>query len=334
MHPWLTELKRHYGLECTLCQPQGPAWKIHTHSGVFLLKKTTRSPQQLLWLADSIESLCQAGLKGLIPLLRTRSRQPYCELPTGRYIVMPWVNGAHPSFSNPNHWKRTAALLANLHRIAQTALPSVPPFPDLMEVYQQKRQFLQTLIARLKRENHLNRIDRGILRWSDHFLIQADTALKILETHPFTKEPRLYSEVGFCHKDPAPRNIIIQNNQWVLIDYELSAIDWFPVELATLIQRAMAANDWQPDCFNSICETYHRERPLTEEAVSFIRISLCFPHRFWRLCSQRFEEKLPWTEGHFQRKFWHLFDEEPRRAQLLQSWFPTMPLPSVGAKNN
>lgn len=330
MNPWPRELKHHYGLECTLCQPQGPVWKVHTHSGVFLLKKTTRSPEDLFWLANSLETLCKAGFKGLIPLLRTRSHQPYCELSDGRYMVMPWVNGTHPSFSTPNHWKRTAALLGSLHRLAQETLYPEPPPPKLIDAYKQKRLFLQTLIDHLKASKHLNRIDRGILRWSDHFLTQAGIALELLDDHPLAKEFFPQSEAGFCHKDPAPRNIIIQNSQWVLIDYDLSAIHWFPAELATLIQRVLITNHWQPNCFDSICEAYHRERPLTETTITLIRILLCFPHRFWRLCSQRFEEKLSWTEGHFQRKFWHVFDEESRRAQLLQSWFPTMPLPATG----
>lgn|GEM_PF-689898 len=333
VNPWTMELKRYYGFECILCQPQGQVWKVHTHSGVFLMKKTSRSPEQLFWLADSIETLNKAGFRGLIPLVRTRTHRPYCDLPGRRYIVMPWVNGTHPSFANPNHWKRTAALLANLHRTAQRALPSEAAPPNLLEIYRGKRQFLQTLADRLKAMNGLNRIDRGILRWSRHFLAQADIALELLESHPLAKEPGVRREAGFCHKDPAPRNIIIQGSQWVLIDYELAAVDWFPSELATFIRRVMAANDWRDDCFELICEAYHRERPLTEDAKTLIRILLCFPQPFWRLCNQRFEERLSWTEGHFQRKFWHLFDEEPRRAHLLQRWFPAMPLPAAGAKN-
>lgn len=317
-------IRRHYNLNPVELKPRGPVWRVQTTSGSFLLKKMGCPETHLIWLADAIQKLTDGGFNGLTPIIPAKSGLPYVVMQDRNYILTKWHSGVHPSFTLPAHVKQTSDLLGRLHSTSlKTLQPEVKP-PDPVDAFRSKLLFLETLEPVVQKAPTSNRIDRSILLWKRHFLRQARFCLDRLVLWQRKHQTKQTLAWGFCHKDPAPHNIIIQNTGWLLIDYELSATDYFITDLVTLIHRVLSLNRWDRSMLNLICEAYAAERALSEEEYSFILTALCFPRKFWRLCSQRFEEKLDWTEKHWQSKFWSLYDEEPRRMAFLKYYFPDL----------
>jgi CotS family spore coat protein len=323
MEIFLKAIKNEYGIYASRLQPFHSLWKLTSPQGTFLLKKTARPMEDLFWLHRQLHELIRIGFTGIVPLLASRNGVPGLDTPRGNYILIPWQPGKKPDFANKNHLNQTARFWGELHQAAQNApvianTPASNPFSEL----EAKTALITTTMEQLQACPTGNRIDRTICKWGGYFQAQALTSLKHLSRLGFDQWIRTTAAMGFCHNDPAPGNIIFQNKNWHLIDFELAAPGIFLMELVLLLQRALRANRWEAQLPESLLEAYFTVNPRRREERQFLPALLCFPRSFWRFCRQRFVEKLGWSEKHYQSRLWELTTVEPLRANFLRQWFP------------
>lgn len=253
---------------------------------------------------------------------------PYFSYNNQYYQLFQWRHGQHPSFTEPDSIRKCACLFANLHRVSILLgkLEGHDP-PDLIATLKQRIGFIEQTVSHLKQRSELNRIDRAILNWSDYFLAQARYSISgLIKTEPMPSSKHL---LGFCHNDPAPRNIIIQNDCWSLIDFDLSAWGLCINEAAKLAGRVLQANSWRPEIFRLTVDSYSGARKMTDWEYKVLPYLLCFPQHFWRILSQRWEEKLKWTEQRFASRLWKITATERERQIFLKSCLPELALPEL-----
>jgi CotS family spore coat protein len=322
MNELLKTIKKEYGINADRLQPFHALWKLTGAQGTFLLKRTHCPTKQLVWLHRQLQELKQVGFNGIVPMRLTGEGAPAISDSRGTYIITPWQPGNPPSFNNHNHLKQTAGFWGELHQAAQDArIEEAPPVSEPCADLQAKTALITTTLQQLRARPSNNRIDRTICKWGDYFLSQAATSLEHLKKLGFDQWSRTTAAQGFCHNDPAPGNIIIQNKNWYLIDFELSRPGLFLMELTLLIQRALRARQWEPQLAELLLEAYYPVNHPRREERQFLPALLCFPRAFWRLCQQRLDETLNWSEKHFQSRLWELTTSEPLRSQFLQHCF-------------
>ncbi|TCL58268.1 CotS family spore coat protein [Hydrogenispora ethanolica] len=322
MQDFILALNKGYGINITALKPRGPVWKVVASQGAFCLKRTKQDHSHLLWLAKTIDDLITAGFDGLLPLLLTVQGSPYWKYNNQLFILTRWLEGEKPNFTSFKQRQTFAQLYAKLHcTSAMLSMESGPSRPDWSVEYQKRAAFLKSLKLVIPNQKKLNRTDRTILSWLDYFGTQAEFAIHGLFMNQFDFWNNQPTAGGFCHNDPAPANIIIERS-WFLIDYELSKNDLFIRELATLLLRMLRMNRWNHRIFEELCEGYQRERNMSEEELRFLPYLLAFPHGFWRICSQRFEENLPWSERKFASRIWELVALEKERSSFLREIIP------------
>ncbi len=290
---------------------------------MFALKLTEKTSEQLKQLVQVIDDYRKAGFTNLTPVIAAKSGEPFALIYDRHYLLSPWLEGQNPDFTNSNHLQMVAKVLGRFHNFSEIVTQHQYQFDRLIhDELHEKNNFLKDLANRLNRTGDLNRIDRAILKWSNHFIAQAEFCIdKLAEPEINQREPRSLP-AGFCHNDPSSRNIIIRNGQLFLIDFELAAPGFFIKELAKFMVRGLQANHWDYSLTRPLLEAYSTERALSVLENCFFPYLCAFPQNFWRLCSQRFQERLPWTETHFQKKLWNITNAEPDRIKYLQKILP------------
>lgn len=327
----LEGIRRSYPITISKMKPFGSIWKVDGSSGLFALKQTRQNPSQILQLAQTIASLRDSGFPNLMTLLDAISGRPYALIVNQYYLLSPWLDGGNPDFTNQLHLQMVAKLYGEFHRIAMNlrtynnADAGHDPVKALRDEFIAKNEFLTDLADSLRRREKLNRIDRLILKWSDHFIRQANFCIDRLEVSGLTEWSPKKAAQGFCHNDPAPRNIIIKDRRLFLIDFELAAPGLFIKEVAKLLIRALQANRWSPRIIDPVIEAYTSQRELTMLEMEILPYLCSFPQNFWRLCSQRFQERLSWTETHFHKKLWEITNAELIRLPCLSCLAPDLP---------
>ena len=310
-----------FDISAALLKPFGPIWRVHSAKGAFGLKRTGSSAKRLIRIGEILSQIYEAGFRSLILPEISKNKLPYFEFDNHYYQLFRWRQGNHPSFTETESIKECVRFFAGLHRISNSVLKSEEcKTKDLIADLEQRTVFLEKTISLLKKKSPINRIDRGMLRWCDYFLAQARYSLSGLEEPD--KSVSCSTLIGFCHNDPAVRNIIVENGQWFLIDFELSATGLLVTETAKLACRILQSNDWRPQIFDLIIDAYNRERTITNWEQKMLPYLICFPHSFWRICRQRFEEKLKWRQRRFADRFWKITNAEPQRLLLLRSILP------------
>lgn len=320
-------------------KPWGPVWKVDTPSGMYALKRTRQQPSQILQFAEFLNDLRNSGFPNAMTICPTRSGQPFARILNENYILSPWIEGENPEFTNQRHLQMAAKLYGRFHRVSQTiSLPeeadTAPsePIRAIQNEFLEKRAFLITISDSLSGKENPNRIDRHLLRWSGYFIRQAGFCIGQLAGLKPDEWSKKNTGQGFCHNDPAPGNIIIRNRELYLIDFELAAPGLYIKEAAKLLVRALQANQWPPGLIPLIIEAYTAERELSKEEMLLLPYLCAFPQGFWRFCSQRFQEQLPWAETRFQKKLWEITSAEPARLNCLRNLIPELPdLPEPAA---
>lgn len=313
-------------------KPWGPVWKVDTPSGVYALKRTRKQPAQILQLVRTMECLRDSGFPNMVSFRADQSGRPFTCIHNNNYLLSPWLEGEHPDFTNQRHLQLAAGLYGRFHQVSQTiAFPDEvadgPPEParTIGDEFLEKRAFLIQMAGSLSGREKNNRIDRQLLKWSGHFIRQADFCIEQLSKLRLDEWYRQKTGQGFCHNDPAPGNIIIRNRELFLIDFELAAPGPFIKEAAKLLVRALQANRWPDKMIPLVMKAYTAERDFTAAEIQILPYLCSFPQSFWRLCSQRFQEQLPWTETHFQRKLWEITSSESLRLNCLRNMAPELP---------
>ncbi|HEX3044042.1 MAG TPA: phosphotransferase [Bacillota bacterium] len=344
----LARIHEAYGIAAFRIRPFGPVWRLSAPGGEYGLKRFKLCGEQLQDLAGSLDGLRKAGFPHLAQFLPTKSGAPWITLAGRNYILSPWYDGANPDFKNPEHLTKVARLFGKLHSVSAQLAPA-PNFNQQIGLlkYRDRTDFLSRILETLNQRDcsprlnlqrrtryGLNRIDRGILKSGPQFLAQAEVCMKQYITYvpdiwltglgPGARPVpgRELLPAGFCHQDPASRNLILHGGELILIDFELSGPDLFIHEVTTLLNRSLEANQWNEDVFWLVVNAYQMERPLSPLEIKLLPYLLLFPQRFWRICRQRYEEDLHWTEKRFARRFHQIIDQEANRVRFLKKWFP------------
>lgn len=314
-------LNQEYDISATALKPFGPVWQVFSAKDRYALKRTGATPGQLIKTTEMLVQIEQAGFLSVTPPKMSKMRLPFFEFDNHYYQLFQWRHGGHPTFKEPGSIQNCARLFAGLHRISRLASNLEDcKVTDLIASLEQKTAFLEKTISSLKNKPRLNRIDRGLIRWGDYYLTQARYSLSGFKY--IGKSSSSSALTGFCHNDPAPHNIIVENGQFFLIDFELSATGLLMTELAKLTDRILQANDWSAPIFDLVINAYNQERPITHWEKTILPYLLCFPQHFWRICSQRFEEKLKWSERRFAARFWEITNRERQRLFFLKTLMP------------
>ncbi|MCL6589435.1 MAG: phosphotransferase [Firmicutes bacterium] len=331
----LTRIYEVYGIPAFGIKPHGTVWKLAAPDGNYGLKHLKLSTEQIHDLAGIFANLTKAGFPHLSRPLTTKSGAVWFTAAGRNYILAPWYDGENPDFRNPEHLTQVARLFGRLHSFSA----QLGPVPNSIRrngllKYQERTDFLGRVLEGLRqapppdlrfsqwRIQRINRIDRNILKSGPHFLAQAQFMAQELKANGAGYQLNDLLPVGFCHNDPAPRNLILRRGEIVMIDFEHSGWDHFICEVTTLLNRSLEANQWNGDIFELIVGAYEMERSLTPAESRLLPYLLLFPQRFWRICRQRYHEDLQWTEKRFARRLHQIMDQEPYRAKFLGKWFP------------
>ena len=322
MQDLLRQLNREYSLGATELRPMRSIWKVISPKGCFVLKRMPGNADQILFQANCINLLKRSGFTKATPMAPTKDGLPYLYCNERFYTLSPWYNGINASFNQPKQVEKIAETFGALHQTSLTAInPSNFKSTNQLTHFLNGEAFLKATYNNLTQTKGLRHVDHTIKNWSQYYLFQASFSIKNLMQQDYNSWFSQTHNQGFCHNDPAPRNILLQKGDLCLIDWEHSCGNTFLQELATLISRVLQVNGWNHQLLELIATRYSQVRKIEPAEQQMLPFLFCFPQRFWRLCSQRFQEKPDWSERHFQQRIWEITHSETERLRFLKTNF-------------
>ena len=178
-----------------------------------------------------------------------------------------------------------------------TRLDEIDDFKRRIEI-KEKRTFFD--------EVYYKSIEQGIAIGRD--------AIAILERSNYKEVMEREMKLkGFCHHDYAHHNILIDNNDMHIIDFDYCILDSHLHDLCSLMIRVMKNEKWDMDTAKFIMDSYSLNYKVQEEDLPIMAGFIMFPQELWQIGIQYYWENQKWEEDFFEKKLLKILEDmEPR----------------------
>ncbi|MGE5508351.1 MAG: CotS family spore coat protein [Chitinophagales bacterium] len=304
-----------YGLDIQGVAPVRKAWRIETEAGPRFLKMSTLTLPELSFVSAALAHLRRQGGEAIPRLYPTYQGRLWVEQRGRRFTLTDWYEGRELDFESPLELEAAILTLSRLHRWGEGF--QAPPEGRLrVEWGRWPEKFGRRVTHfewyRREAEADGSRFAREYAALLPAYLHQAKWALELLErsAYPKLSATRLARPV-ICHHDLSDRNFLVTGGapeeagkaapacaplRARLVDFDYCLHDLRVHDLANLIQRYTFMMGCDVSAAERALATYDRLNPLSRDELRLLVALMAWPHRFWLLGWQRWQERLPWSE--------------------------------------
>lgn len=259
-------------------------YKISNEKNIFCLKKVYYDEGTLLFIYSVMEWFARNEIK-LPKMLPSKNNGRFTKADGMLFMLCPWVKGKKCDFDNLEHILLSIENLAKMHTCSRNF--------KAIEGSLIKIGFDSLYISTLK---HFNKILDSFNiatkihhkdKFSSIFLDIFDANLHLAEESLFISGLINHGNLSksLCHGDYVNKNILIDNkNVWV-IDFDKASLNYSMYDLCYFMRRLLKRSNtnWDIDLTRKILKTYNSIAPLTEDDFKYVFSYLAFPQKYWRL---------------------------------------------------
>lgn len=263
-------------------------WKINTSKGTFGIKAVPFNSSRLEYLYQVNQHLIQMDFPGVAKMLATVQGLPYWEDDQGRcYYAYEWIEGQKYNLNSKKSQLRGMTKLAELHKAAVGFFPKGIEIPDRWGQWPEKfRDRAMEINGWLQKEPPLEDEDeawREVYEHGSYFAEQALMATEMISSPEYQQVTEQEQALGtFCHRDYAPRNLLVGANQQLhILDFDYSICDIRLYDLTRFLQIVVSEQNWDWEVGRGLLTEYHRVRPLAPAEQCILAANLWFPRKFW-----------------------------------------------------
>ncbi len=286
---WNTIMQR-TGLKPRRFLQKSDAVYFGTSEGWFRLSYARYSKPEVHWIRKLLEYLDESSFQNWAVSWRKTivwEENDHC------YLIQPWVmNGDSFQRDDPASIQRIAEIMADFYRTGKGYVESkgIEIRRDRWSTLEVEWEESLKKIAKLKIDSLPEKIRGGMVE------LQKELAVLIRENinnwrssgiHSLLDHQRRAGVLG--HGNLISQNILWQNNDLALLNWEYLAFQPRILDLATLINDA---SNWEPDWILFIIGEFSKAQPFWREEYTALRILLRHPYHIIRMLERTQPEEL------------------------------------------
>ena len=282
--------------------------------GIKVLKELSIGAEQAKLIGELLTYLNGSGLTP--ELIRPKSGAAYFWINGNRYFLTRYLPGRTADFYQIEDLQAAIQAMALLHQLSGRFLSSHPLHRSFLKletarIWRKRLQEMEICRDRAVRlRNHWSRL--YLHSWYDYW----NQAIKAIGEIESISSGEL--EV-ICYHDWAYHNLIINNKQATLIDFDYMIVDDPAHDRANLIGRYLRLNQWSNEALLKTLWNFDRFYPWRVGELRKLRIYLTFPYDYWILGRQYFLEQQPWPEKYYR-------DQWDRKVAYFEQWVKVLEL--------
>lgn len=186
--------------------------------------------------------------------------------------------------------------------------------------FEKKNRELKKVRRFLQRKSQKNRFEINLLGCYDLFLQQAydisEVWTECLKKTLHTGE--INTCKGICHGDYQYHNLLWNNGEWFIINFEKYAIDSPVRDLHLLLRKLLEKNNWSRHLGSELLKSYESQRELTLLEKKDLYCRLAYPEKFWKIVNFYYNSGKAWIPERNQEKLDKLLSQEREKQIFLQ----------------
>lgn len=281
-------------------------WKLNAKGRQLCLKRLKQTIDKALFSVNAQTYIKNAG--GKVPgVLLNNNDEPITEYNGQLFVLYEWITGEDLNFSIPSELKQAVQGLAAFHIASKGYLPSgqsristkLGKWPD--QYASMRKKLSEWMDASL----HNNSVSyyKAYLSCTGHVLTMADQAINALALSGY---PSLVEEgspsIVLCHQDFGKGNVLAAFDGMYVLDLDGVTFDLPSRDLRKIIgKNAENAGQWSAAAIQEILGWYVEINPMNNEEIKALYIDLLFPHWYYGLVKNLFQNKKPLKTAEIER---------------------------------
>ncbi|MBQ7065378.1 MAG: CotS family spore coat protein [Lachnospiraceae bacterium] len=237
------------------------------------------------------------------------------------YIVKDYYSAGECTVSDWEECKKAATSLAKLHKAMRGHLLEYPlsiSKEAFATEFQKRDAELKRVRNFIRKTSRKSDFEILFLECFSHFEKQAEKAAGYLNEQ--TAEAlceRIKKEGMFCHGDCSHHNILIEENNVFIINFEKFKQDIQVKDLALFLRKILEKNNWSGGLGLDMLNAYEQVLPFTKEEVRYIYARLIYPEKFWKIANGYLNQRKSLPSKRQKEKLEALLAGEEARREFL-----------------
>jgi spore coat protein I len=295
-------------------------WKVKIIDKFLCLKRLKQTYDKALFSVNAQIYIKNNG--GNVPgIILAKNNQPIIEHNNQLFVVYEWLEGRDLNFSNPVDFKYALEGLARFHISSkgyETAEESrtstkLGKWPDQYTSMRNKFIAWKEISNNNLSQSHYN----SFFKVSDSMISIANMAIDFIgkSTYDNLTSPGS-SSIVLCHQDFGKGNAILAGDRVAVLDLDGVTFDLPARDLRKLIgKEAENKGRWQLESIENVYKVYNSVNPLSSEEKRILCIDLLYPHWFYGLVKNLFQNNKPIKSSEIER----MAKLEESKVSLLKS---------------
>ena len=194
----------------------------------------------------------------------------------------------------------------------------LPP-ANVMAEYEKRNRELRRIRKFLLGRSQKTWFEISLLGCFDQFYDQAREAQEGWKAYQNAaqREDRL----AYCHGDYQYHNILLDQKNWYLINFERCIKDDPVRDLHLLLRKLLEKSGWSAQLGEKLLREYERIRPLSAISRIDLYYRLSYPEKFWKIANFYYNSGKAWIPGKNLEKLEKLLSQETEKKAFLETVF-------------
>ena len=295
-------------------------WKVRSailceaKQGIFILKEFNGHGEKLLLLNTFLTYLKEQGFSGAEMLIPNKEGNLLQVDPDGtKYIVKTYVNRGECSPDSMEDCKLAMRALGCYHKIAEGFGSPVFPGGGVLTELEKHNKELKKVRRYLKEKGKKNSFEHFLNSTYDRYFDMAQQVVEELKNYPLHTEGNL-----ICHGDFQYHNVLLQDNQYFLINFEKCIWDNKSRDIYHFMSKFLEKNNWSPQLGEMLLQAYESENKISEEDTRQLYFRFCYPEKFWKIVNYYYNSRKAFIPEKNREKLELVLSQENKKKEFIE----------------
>lgn len=269
-------------------------WKVKTANKFVCLKRLKQTYDKALFSVNAQNYIRQSG--GKVPaVIPDKQGQPIVQYMDQLFVLYEWLDGVSLDFNNNADLLPSLQGLASFHVASKGYTP--PESSRTSSKLGKWPEQYNSMKNRMVEWREISRNSSGMshysayLKYIDSMIDICDLSLYLIDRSSYKALASPSSKsVVLCHQDFGKGNVLSTGSGIFVLDLDGVTFDLPARDLRKIIgKRAENKNLWEAGNIKSVLQIYTGVNPLSDEEKEVLYIDLAFPHWFFGLIKNMFQ---------------------------------------------
>lgn len=297
----------HYDLFAEKVEHYGKVKKIYSNRGVFALKETSCTAQDMEWLIHCYERLASLGYRNIPPIYRTKFGDPVMQAGGKFYYLMPWYSDVQPESYEKEEFLMEEMGKFHALTVKEQVFASdviVESYSALVNRFETRQLQMEQFTESSERSTYVAPFELNYLTNFHRMMRMAEESKKLVgEWYRQCDAAQRFRSV-LCHGRPLRNHVVFtESGEKLLINFERAVLDTPVRDLAIFFRGVTNYMDWNVEDGLYWLECYERHFRLYPEEKVLLASYLYFPEPVFVLVEQYKRNRRDYSQLDFVRRF-------------------------------